>query len=345
MKLCNRLLFLAVAVVVLPLLLPAGSAMAAIQYLDDGALQNDRGGWDLPAQGTCPAGDANGYTGIDTRPECVALRLNIAQASCTSGNNLSWTTSGVCNDNVNTTQVACEAAEDRLWNPGTNKCSIVMFGDDRNNVVCALHGGVWETTGTCTGNWVMPNRSAYTPEVLTGPTTGSAGAGDQCLRCHNRVTQYNGSRVRDTEETLQMGHKNMLRKVDQIRPPGSSYPWGGPPFSCSNPLYTDELACIVGGGTWDPEVYPSDDSGNPFDWPNNRITVGGNVRDLTWIYGDWLAAGGRLPEYLHRPAVLHAMRPRWGFRLLDADAMHSCWRYLVYFYTTGLHEQWRHMGE
>ena len=59
----------------------------------------------------------------------------------------------------------------------------------------------------------MPVGGAYNPPVLNANPLLPAGAGDQCLRCHNNVTQYNGPRVRDTEETMFMGHKNMSRKV------------------------------------------------------------------------------------------------------------------------------------
>ncbi|MGE5232961.1 MAG: hypothetical protein ACM3OB_02535, partial [Acidobacteriota bacterium] len=49
------------------LVLSAGTAFAATQYLNDGAVQNGTTGrWDLPAQGTCPA-DLN----QTTRPDCL----------------------------------------------------------------------------------------------------------------------------------------------------------------------------------------------------------------------------------------------------------------------------------
>jgi len=266
-------------------------AWAAVQSLDDGALQNaTSGGWDLPAQGTCPADPTQ-----PTRADCLALRLPILQASCVAPD-YSWNTSGVCNDLVNTTQVACEAQPDRLWNSGTSVCAIVMKGDDRNNLVCALHGGVWAGigppvvpagyAGSCIGAWVMPAGSTYTPPLVSGN-----GPGDQCLRCHNADTQYNGPRVRDTENFLYTGHKNMARKV------AVNKPWGGPPFSCTNPLYTDEQTCEANGEEWHPTIYPSDDTGNVIDWITGQITVGGNARDLTWIYGDWL---GPLPRAVYK---------------------------------------------
>ncbi len=52
--------------------LAGGAARATTQYLSDGAHQNGNGGWDVPTQGTCPADLTK-----TTRPECLALRLNI----------------------------------------------------------------------------------------------------------------------------------------------------------------------------------------------------------------------------------------------------------------------------
>ena len=298
--------------------LGSGSASATVQYLDDGALPNASGGWDLPPQGTCPADVSKA-----TRPDCLALRLAIVQGSCVAPN-YSWTTSGVCNDLVNTTQLACEAAPDRFWNAATGVCAIVMKGDDRNNIVCALHSGTWVVTGTCTGVWVMPARTAYTPNLLTGNS-----AGDQCLRCHNADTQYNGPRIRDTENFLYSGHKNMARKVTV------GLPRGGPPFSCTNPLYTDEQACEENGAFWDPTIYPSDDGGNTFDWMNGQIVTSGGARDLTWIYGDWLAP---LPRAIYKaPASTTDVcsDPRYttttcvangGVLIKNAGASYSCSR-------------------
>ena len=148
----NRRTFGNALLVAFAVLALAVTGSAQTVYLNDGALHNAQGTWDLPAQGTCPTAVPSGYTGIDTRPECVALRLNVAQASCTSANNQSWTTGGVCNDLVNNTAGLCATAVDRLWNPGTGVCAIVMADDDRNNVTCAKHGGTWYTGGTCTGN-------------------------------------------------------------------------------------------------------------------------------------------------------------------------------------------------
>jgi 5-methylcytosine-specific restriction endonuclease McrA len=280
----RRLRIALLAFAVLIVLGTAGS-WAAIQYLDDGALQSAFGGWDYPQQGSCPAD-----TNQKTRPDCLALRFPAytTSADCTNaatgGANRSWST-GVCNDLINSaSQAACEAVEDRKWSNGI--CSIVLLGDDRNNVVCALHTGTWVTAGMCVGNWIMPARTAYTPPLLS-----ANGPGDQCLRCHNAGTQYNGPRVRDTENFLYSGHNNMSRKVTINKP------WGGPPFNCTSALYNDEQTCEANGFEWHPTIYPSDDTGNPIDWINGTITVGGMARDMTWIYGDWLAP---LPRAIYK---------------------------------------------
>jgi len=311
--------FMAALALAIPLVLDWGSALAAVQYLGSGAIPNSSGGWHpLPPQGTCPADLSK-----TTRPDCLALRLNIVQASCVAPN-LSWNTSGVCNDLVNATQGACEAAPDRLWNSGTGVCAIVMKDDDRNNVTCALHGGNWVTTGACIGVWVMPARTAYTPNLLTGN-----GPGDQCLRCHNAETQYNGPRVRDVENFLYTGHANMARKV-QV-----GLPWGGPPFSCSSVVFTDEQTCEENGAAWNPTIYPSDDAGNVFDWINGRINASGGPYDLAWIYGDWLSP---LPRAIYRAPASSSQvcsDPRYtaatcvangGILVNNAGASYSCAR-------------------
>ena len=85
-----------------------------IKYVSDGAVQNSRGGWDLPKQGSCPA-DLT----AKTRPECVARRFDAKDsAACTAlgaAGRYSWST-GVCTDLVNTTKAACEKVVDRFWN-------------------------------------------------------------------------------------------------------------------------------------------------------------------------------------------------------------------------------------
>ncbi len=287
------------------MLLGTGMAGAQITYLGDGAIPNAAGGWNLPAQGTCPADPTQ-----TTRPECVALRLNIAQGSCVAPN-YGWTTGGVCNDTLATTEELCNGKPDRLWNAaptGTNTCAIVMAGDDRNDVVCMMHNGTWATTGTCMGAWVMPTGGSYSPPVLTAAAGSAAGAGDQCLRCHNKVTQYNGPRVRDTEDTIYMGHKNMSRKVT------APMPWGGPPFACTGyPAATDEEICFENGGVWNPTIYLGTDSGQDFNWALGTVDIGPvgspNPRSLYWIYADWLAAYPRA-IYHSEPSTSRSARTR-----------------------------------
>ncbi len=287
---------IAAAALGVALLLGAGTAQAGVKYLGDGAIQNARGGWDLPKQGACPA-DAT----AKTRPDCVARRFVAKDsAACTAlgaSGAYSWST-GVCDDLTNKTEAACKAKVDRYWNAAAGVCAIVMEDDDRNAISCAQHGGTWVTAGTCTAAWVMPARDDAS--YGAGGLLTSNGAGDQCLRCHNTVTQYNGPRVRDTNFTLMQGHKNMARPVDK-----NFKPWGGPPFSCTGKATAnDEHECVAAGGTWDPTIYPADDTGNTIDWTKNTITTTAGTFDLKWIYGDWL---GPLPRAIYTGATLNNM--------------------------------------
>ncbi len=279
------------------MLLAPGLVGAQPRMLDDGALQNSYGGFNLPAQGSC-WGDGAVDPNNPTRPLCGALRLNYTtQALCIAGtapNIRSWSTS-LCNDldPAVVDSTTCVSKGDRLWNASTGKCAIVMSDDDRNGVVCALHGGTYQAG--CTGSWVMPTGGSYNPPLLTAAASANASAGDQCLRCHNTRTQYNGPRVRDTEDTMFMGHKNMSRKVTV------GTPWGGPDFHCvGGPLAataTSEEACYDLGlaYNWVPLApYLGTDSGQDFNWILGTVDIGTvatpNPRSLYWIYADWLAA-------------------------------------------------------
>ncbi len=284
--------------------------MSATQFLSDGAQPNGiTAGWDLPTQGSCL-----NYPTATNRPDCLALRLNPApfdkttcQASPTLG---TWATSGVCNDLVNTTAGSCvsvcsnpayldrASCEEnhalwiaRIWNAAKSICAIAMEDADRNAVICAKSHGNWITAGSCVGTWVFPAASSYNPPLLnttssvgTSATSTGPSPGDQCLRCHNSTTQYNGARVRDVEDTLYMGHRNMSRKVV----PGNA--WGGPPLSCSNPGAGSEDECEALNAHWYPtSPYLTDDQANPFNWATGQITIGGGPANLYWIFADWLS--------------------------------------------------------
>ncbi len=100
--------------------------------------------------------------------------------------------------------------------------------------------------------------------------------------------------MRDTEDTMFMGHKNMARKVTV------GTPWGGPPFTCTNGYSTTEEECFDNGGNWVPVApYPGTDTGNNFDWVNGTVDVSG-YKQLYWIYGDWLSA---LPRAIYAAPV------------------------------------------
>ncbi len=318
---------------VVPLLLAGGTSWAVPQYLDDGALQNAQGGWNLPAQGSCPEASS-----ALTRPDCLAVRLTsyTTRGTCVPTGNItrSWST-GVCNDTAHNADLAtCENTlplGSRKFSAGSpNVCAIVMKGDDRNKAVCtAVYGGTWVTAGACIPAWVMPDRTQYTPNLFSGALSGPSGPGDQCLRCHNSVTEYNGPRVRDVEWFLRTGHKNMARKVTPAAA-GAGLPWAGPAYACSLPGFNDMTSCELHGGTWDAALvtYPSDDSADPIDWPNGKIGFCSNTAyktqatcvaaagtwtwyTLKWIYGDWLSS---------LPRAIFAAPPSFG----NASSPNTC---------------------
>jgi len=260
-------------------------------------------------QGSCsPVSQPN-------RPACQALRIFLAipsSGNCTTAGG-SWTTSGVCNDTLPSHQSAgmC-TGPDRLWNSATSTCAVVLLNDDRNDVSCMQHNGRWVTTGTCIGNWVMPMGNLYTPNVLTWNGSSAPGPGDQCLRCHNSRTQYNSARVRDTEDTMFMGHKNMSRKVTVGKP------WGGPPFHCVSASGSTEEECYDNGGNWVPVApYPSTDTGDTFNWTNGTVNNGGLDKTLYWIYGDWLSA---------LPRAIYADTANTGTVPFSPNVSYSCAR-------------------
>ena len=287
----DRTARVAVLSLVVALLLGAGAAPAANQFLNDGAKQNAvTGAWVLPNQGTCyPVEGAS----IAKRPECVATIFNATyatSAACAAafptGVSNTWSaTTNVCLDAVNNTQALCidsaasasfPAGIDRKWSGGV--CLLTMKGYDRNKVVCKNQGGTYGPVGTvvpalsggaCFGSWVMPDASTFTPPLLNR-TGVNPSTGDQCLRCHRSDTEWNNNRVRDVETMIMTGHKNMSRKVTvgtpQLGPSGAAY--------------------------------PTDSSGNLFDWTNGTITVGGVASSLLWVYDGWF-------EDPHRPAAIY----------------------------------------
>lgn len=363
----------------------AGSARAAVQYLNDGAVQDPTTGtWDPPQSSAVlglPGGPANlgrGYCYPDvtklTRPDCLALRYPYAtSAACTadasnygsiysggyngvntSPNVLTFTSGtcnypdaagsasqaactavGFCSNVLYSTQATC-VANGGLWTQEgqyTNGvCALTMKGYDRNRVTCFNLGGTWVATA-CTGTWVMPNSSTYTPPLFTGTT--SPGPGDQCQRCHNGMTQWNVNRARDVGDTiLFQGHKNMSRKVVA----GKS--WSGPPFTCSDPLFTAPSSCQANGDKWIPAnaSYPTDSSGHPIDWVLGNISINSVSDQLYWIYGGWGLDGPALPGAIYSaPASTTQVcsDPRYtnancvmngGTLVFNAGASYSCAR-------------------
>lgn len=279
-----------------PTITPAATRTTAPnyrQYLYDGAIQNSSGGWSLPNHGFCAADGTK-----TTRPECLALRFPTYTTSSTcvvaNGSNApirSWST-GVCNDTLNNAnQGTCEAVPGRMWSNGV--CAVTMKGHDRNKASCEVQlGGTWVTAGTCTGAWVMPNADTYSPALITGSTTATApnlpypsnpGPGDQCLRCHNSIIEWNVARVRDVETYLKTGHKNMSRKVGPVGDPDHGKPWAGS----------------------DSVIYATDSSGNAINWTDGTITISGTPTQLYWIYDGWGLEG-------NTPGAIYSAAPVAG---------------------------------
>ena len=263
------------------LALGAGTAFAAVQYLNDGAMQNASGGWDLPDKGMCYPDNS-----ITTRSECVATQFTATypdSTTCVAALG-SWVTAADsrqtfnCIDGTKTLATCVDDAPSATWPAGIDRkwtngvCALTMKGYDRNKVVCANQGGTYTLAdGMCIGAWIMPNAESYTPPLLNR-TGFNPSTGDQCLRCHRADTQWNSTRIRDVDSFVMTGHKNMARKVD----PSTHNPWAGP------------------GGT----IYPTDSSGNPFVWSGGQITIGGNPTQAFWLYDGWL-------EDPHLPTVIY----------------------------------------
>lgn len=322
-------LFIAVILTLaIAMVITSGNAWAAVVYLGDGAVQQADGTWALPTQGWCFAGNV---TPIPTdRPGCLALRFpkvcTVASVGKACNTNADCTGGGTCSNA--TTQTICEGGSDPnklAWatsacdlpgfdgNSGgclgfggtysNGKCSLSMEDDSRNIATCNQLGGTWNTAGVCGGKWFPPN-----PGNLLNKTATEYGAstGDQCLRCHNLATQYNGTDVRWVGEWyMKMGHMNMARKVAPVCSISGK---------CSNATYLDSSSCQAAAATWTATTtatcvaqggtlsyrpwagpagvkYPADDGGNIFTWTNTPPTVkiSGLDKTLYWIYGDWLA--------------------------------------------------------
>jgi len=291
------------------LLLAAAPARAANQFVSSGGTQNASGGWTLPNGGYCGAGSVQ--TAPTTRGECVATFFTASTTSAACKPTApaiggTWvnsaTTTAFCIDTVNNTQAACVNVPpggtyngqtwpqgiQRVWNTNgaASACFLTYKGYDRNKVTCANQGGTYTTlaaynggallttnSGVCVGAWNFPLASTYTPVPITiaGTSQASSVGGDQCLRCHRNDTQWNVNVERWVDPYLKTGHKNMARRVpnatqiDQNGPAQVGFPWAG----------TNGVA------------YPSDSSGNAFDWLHGLIQVAGSWTQAYWIYDGW----------------------------------------------------------
>ncbi|MBZ0089127.1 MAG: cytochrome c3 family protein, partial [Thermoanaerobaculia bacterium] len=110
-------------------------------------------------------------------------------------------------------------------------------------------------------------RWRWSPEA---PASSSANYRDNCTRCHNQ--KYSTFSEWGNGETYVMtGHKNMLRPVA--------------PLGNTDPHFTTGAPWAGSAGT----VYATDSNGNPIDFANGTILVGGVTKTLYLLFGGWVA--------------------------------------------------------
>ena len=225
----------------------------------------------------------------------------------------------------------------RVWNTNgaASACFLTYKGYDRNKVICYNQGGTYGTiqaiapsllttnSGVCVGAWNFPLASTYVPPPITiapGSQASSVG-GDQCLRCHRSDTQWNVNSPRWVDSYLMTGHKNMARRVeptssstlgsqlyvaDQNGPTQAGFPWSGPAQAAAA-AYTTMTTCTGAGFTWNSsdntciDAYPTDASGNAFNWATGQVTISGTPRQTYWIYDGWFEAA-MLPTAIYSAA-------------------------------------------
>jgi len=133
---------------------------------------------------------------------------------------------------------------------------------------CLYAGFSWNPYIQANGAPVLISTTLPEGGSYIQPAKGSSREG--CAKCHNNK-YLPGNPEFDVGETVAMtGHKNMLRKVT----PGT--PLLGP----------------------DGVAMTHDASNNPINWATGQVTVGPNIYDLVWMYGDWIDVAD--PVYGHR---------------------------------------------
>lgn len=251
-------------------------------------------------------GGANQGLACTVAADCPSGTCTSSQTVCEAGSDpkkLAWATSGCDLPAFAGNSGGCLGVGGTYSN---GVCSLSMEDDSRNVATCTGLGGTWNTAGFCGGKWYPPNPGNLLTALNT-PTTWGPGPGDQCLRCHNLATQYNGTDVRWVGEWYEkMGHRNMARKVAPVCSVVGT---------CTVVGKTDSSSCQAAGGTWTPTTlatcgaaggtpiyrplsgpsganYPSDDSGNLLTWNTATpptVNISGVEKTLFWLYGDWLA--------------------------------------------------------
>jgi len=229
----TKLLFIATLLfLALPLILTPGNA-GAVDIKSDGARLNANGGWDLPTDlGSCPNAVALGDSSQFSRNSCAAIVFpNYTDSTaCSSAPDSTWRS--VCSIAAGD-QTACEAAGGTWWDTSTldatgggTSCTNGLYGMDGTEESCTAVGGTFATA--CGSAFHAGAVDVTYPGYSAGYSTAST---DQCLRCHNNITQYNRNAIRWKQDYVLTGHKNMLRKVAGT---GGTTNLGGPDWTSTN---------------------------------------------------------------------------------------------------------------
>ena len=241
------------AVVALALTLLLLAVPATAQFANDGAKQNQEGGWD-PDWGFCAQDPPPGPASAN-RYDCRSYILS-AGTSATGGSywNGAYDTQNECIGAAPNPMPPGGPAE---WNSGFT-CTNYWFRSSQS--FCESNGGAW-LDKICRGRW------RWNPEA---PANNSASYRNNCTRCHNQK-YFVGSDLAVGEDYVKTGHKNMLRPVA--------------PSGNTDPHYTTTYPWAGADGS----VYATDSSGNPIDFAAGTVTILGVPKTLYWIFDGWIA--------------------------------------------------------
>lgn len=279
------------AIATFALALVAGAAWAVIPtqpgaFSNDGARQNEAGGWSIPYD-ACTLDTAE--LGALDETACLAAGWNWDPEALTGSNCyynrpecnarifFGTNRSGGANivDAALDSQTECEAALPKLeWRSGSGGASSSSTGacddgESRNESSCESAGHQWYSPA-CRGLFEWDSSLVdYTDATLANYY--------DCSRCHNTRHypkpkpghDYHGGERSVAETYVMTGHKNMVRPAAPVGNADPHYLAGAP--------WLDKTGAEV----------TADASGNAIDWMTGEITVGGVPKPLFWIY-DWI---------------------------------------------------------